>query len=362
MRIRKILTCVVVSVAAASWAQAAPVAVPGVSGGNIMVNVTSKKEAQFRSTMRQRYDYSCGSAALATLLSSGYEDAVSEGAVFTKMYEAGDKDRIRKQGFSLLDMKVYLESEGYLADGFRISLDKLAELGVPAITILNMKGYHHFVVVKGISGNEVLVSDPAAGTTVYPPPPVRKHVERSPVPDPEPEERGGELLQPEAGLAGPDESADRDGHGGERTGRLYQFPGEAGPMRTTAPKLLIGLALAAVVALWGPSSARADDAVGFAGAEIVPQQELDAARGGYQAGKDLIFSFGVEKATYLNGVLQATTSLNLLQPGGEVVQGSQVPVIPPYPERLGHTEQRERLLCVHVPATGIPGDDPTEQP
>ena len=169
MRLRRILFCiVVVSVAAASLVQAAPVAIPGVSGGNIMVNVTSKREAQFRSTMRQRYDYSCGSAALATLLSSGYEDAISEGTVFQKMYEAGDKEKIRRQGFSLLDMKVYLESEGYKADGFRISLGKLAELGVPAITILNMKGYHHFVVVKGISGNEILVSDPAAGTIVLP--------------------------------------------------------------------------------------------------------------------------------------------------------------------------------------------------
>jgi len=133
-----------------------------------MVNVTSKKEAQFRSTMRQRYDYSCGSAALATLLSSGYEDAVSEGTVFQKMYEAGDKERIRTQGFSLLDMKVYLESEGYMADGYRISLDKLAELRIPAITVVNMNGYKHFVVIKGVAEKEVLVSDPAAGTTVYP--------------------------------------------------------------------------------------------------------------------------------------------------------------------------------------------------
>jgi|MudIll2142460700_1097286.scaffolds.fasta_scaffold496341_1 hypothetical protein len=95
-------------------------------------------------------------------------------------------------------------------------------------------------------------------------------------------------------------------------------------MRTAAPKRLIVLALAAVMALWGPSSARAD-ADGFGGAEIVPLQELDAARGGYQAGKDLMFSFGVEKATYINGVLQATSTLNLLQPGGAVGGLSQVP-------------------------------------
>jgi predicted double-glycine peptidase len=166
---RRVVFCVVIVVLAATVrVHAAPVAIPGVSGGGFMLDVTSKKESQFRSTMRQRYDFSCGSAALATLLSSGYEDAVSEGTVFSKMYEAGDKDRIRKQGFSLLDMKMYVESEGYQADGYRISLEKVAELGVPAITVLNMKGYKHFVVIKGMTEKEVLVSDPAAGTIVLP--------------------------------------------------------------------------------------------------------------------------------------------------------------------------------------------------
>ena len=165
---RVVFSVVVVILAAAARVHAAPVAIPGASGGGITVEVTSRKELQFRSTMRQRYDFSCGSAALATLLSSGYEDAVSEGTVFSKMYEAGDKERIRKQGFSLLDMKTYLESEGYIADGYRVSLEKLAELGIPAITVVNMNGYKHFVVIKGVAEKEVLVSDPAAGTMVIP--------------------------------------------------------------------------------------------------------------------------------------------------------------------------------------------------
>jgi hypothetical protein len=117
-------------------------------------------------------------------------------------------------------------------------------------------------------------------------------------------------------------------------------------MRTTARTLLIGLALAAVVAAWGAPSARAD-ADGFGGAETVPLQELDAARGGYQAGKDLMFSFGVEKATYLNGVLQATSSLNLLQPGGG---GSQSSLVPFKLYQDGWVN----------PGSGIPNSDPTK--
>ena len=95
-------------------------------------------------------------------------------------------------------------------------------------------------------------------------------------------------------------------------------------MRTTVPKLLIVLAFAAVMALWGPSSARAETD-GFGGLEIVSAEGLDATRGGYKAGTDLMFSFGIEKAVYVNGVLEATSSLNLLQPGGGSSQLSQVP-------------------------------------
>lgn len=91
------------------------------------------------------------------------------------------------------------------------------------------------------------------------------------------------------------------------------------------PKLLICLALAAGMALWGPPSARAD-ADGFGGAEVVSLQELDATRGGYKGGTDMMFSFGIEKAVYINGVLEATSSLNLLNPGGGSSRLSQEPV------------------------------------
>lgn len=95
-------------------------------------------------------------------------------------------------------------------------------------------------------------------------------------------------------------------------------------MKRMGAGVLIGILLAAVMAMGGPSSARAETD-GFGGAEIVPLQELDATRGGYKAGTDLMFSFGIEKAVYVNGVLEATSSLNLLQAGGGGGPLSQVP-------------------------------------
>ena len=133
-------------------------------GGIINVNVRSLKEARFARVVKQQYDFSCGSAALATLLSYHYELPVSETDVFTEMFEVGDQERIKKLGFSLLDMKRYLESHQLRADGFKVSLAKLAKLGVPAIALVDVKGYKHFVVVKGVDDRRVLVGDPARGT------------------------------------------------------------------------------------------------------------------------------------------------------------------------------------------------------
>lgn len=133
-------------------------------GGRFTVPVTSLKEARFRATMRQQFDFSCGSAAIATLLTHQYGVAVTEQVVFESMFATGDQQKIRREGFSLLDMKRFLRSRGFDADGFVQPLDKLAEAGLPAIVLVAEKGYHHFVVVKGLRDGRILIGDPATGT------------------------------------------------------------------------------------------------------------------------------------------------------------------------------------------------------
>lgn len=136
----------------------------GIGGGTYSVPVTSMKEARFLRTLHQRYDFSCGSAAVATLLTYQYGYPVSEQAVFAAMYQHGDQEKIRREGFSLLDIKRYLESLGFEADGFEQPLDALNNAHLPAIVLLSENGYHHFVVVKGMQDGRVLVGDPAMGT------------------------------------------------------------------------------------------------------------------------------------------------------------------------------------------------------
>lgn len=142
----------------------------GVGGARLSVAVTSFKERRFAKVVRQEYDFSCGSAALATLLAYHYEWPVSERQVFKEMYEQGDEARIKRDGFSLLDMKLYLARHGFNADGYRVPLDKLVQAGMPAIALINTKGYSHFVVIKGVKDDTVLVGDPALGVRVMPRP------------------------------------------------------------------------------------------------------------------------------------------------------------------------------------------------
>ncbi len=139
----------------------------GEGGGSFSISVTSWRDIPFRTVVRQQYDYSCGSAAVATLLRFHYGVPVAESEVFQSMYQRGDQARIRSVGFSMLDMRTYLEGRGFHADGLRLSLDRLATLDVPAIALITHDNYRHFVVVKGVSADRVLVGDPTFGIQSY---------------------------------------------------------------------------------------------------------------------------------------------------------------------------------------------------
>lgn len=137
---------------------------PNVGGAQFRVPVKSMRELRFSSTTRQQYDFSCGSAALATLLTYHYDYPISETVAFKAMWDSGDQAKIRREGFSLLDMQRYLGSIGFKADGFAVPLQKLFDSKLPAIVLISEKGYNHFVVIKGADDGRVLLGDPSSGT------------------------------------------------------------------------------------------------------------------------------------------------------------------------------------------------------
>ena len=49
-----------------------------------------------------------------------------------------------------------------------MSLDKLIETKTPAIALVRDNGFNHFVVIKGIHADKMLIGDPVLGTRIVP--------------------------------------------------------------------------------------------------------------------------------------------------------------------------------------------------
>lgn len=166
MRGRRLVAALAALAAGATVGAVAPVAAQPVGFGGaspFAMAVQTRKTAVFASTVKQQFDFSCGSAALATLLTFHYGAATSEEVAFAAMLEQGDAEKIRREGFSMLDMKRFLATLGFEADGFEQPLESLLEARIPAIVLITDNGYHHFVVVKGLRDGRVLIGDPNAG-------------------------------------------------------------------------------------------------------------------------------------------------------------------------------------------------------
>lgn len=126
--------------------------------------VRSLLELRHDGVVIQEWDSSCGAAALATILTFGFKDPVSERQVAQAMLRRTDPLRVKvRGGFSLLDMKRFAESRGYQAEGYRsLSLEEL--LALPnAIVPIDVHDDPHFVVVRGMRDGRMQLADPAFG-------------------------------------------------------------------------------------------------------------------------------------------------------------------------------------------------------
>jgi len=144
-----------------------------VAGASERGPVRSLLELRRDKVVVQDYDLSCGAAALATLLTYQHGDPVSEreiarGLIQRREYLENPGLVQSRQGFSLLDLKRFVERRGYRGVGLgRLGTDDLAARA-PAIVPVNLLGYSHFVVFRGMLGDNVLLADPAYGNRTMP--------------------------------------------------------------------------------------------------------------------------------------------------------------------------------------------------
>jgi predicted double-glycine peptidase len=126
--------------------------------------VRSLLEIRHEGLIIQQWDNSCGAAALATILTFYKRIPITEEETARGMLQQTNPLRVRARGgFSLLDMKRYLARIGFDSDGYNnMTLIDLADK-TPVIVPLTTKGYHHFVVVRAVTGNGVDIADPSFG-------------------------------------------------------------------------------------------------------------------------------------------------------------------------------------------------------
>lgn len=127
--------------------------------------IRSLKEIRGEGVVRQKWDMSCGAAALSTLLTYEFKDNTPETAIVVWILHRVDPVKVRARGgFSLLDLKRFAQARGYHAEGYAgMSLEELASQKTSVIVPIRLKGFDHFIVVHRIVNGRVIIADPGFG-------------------------------------------------------------------------------------------------------------------------------------------------------------------------------------------------------
>ncbi|MDH0730914.1 C39 family peptidase [Pseudomonas sichuanensis] len=148
----------------ASVIEAAQMPLSVLPGGAVIYKpIQSIRERKFADLVQQKTDFSCGAASLATILRQAYWLDVDEQHVIEGMLANADQDLVRTQGFSMLDMKRYVESLGMRARGYRVAPESLHDIRIPVVVLMDIRGYKHFVVMQRVDRGWVYIGDPVLG-------------------------------------------------------------------------------------------------------------------------------------------------------------------------------------------------------
>lgn len=125
-------------------------------------------EIDNQNIVHQTFDYSCGSAALATLLKYRFGENLTERQVIQGLMSYGDSEQITKRrAFSLLDMKKFVGVLGYKGVGYKADIEDLKTIDGPFIVPIKILDYRHFIVFKGMYKDHVFIADPWRGNISF---------------------------------------------------------------------------------------------------------------------------------------------------------------------------------------------------
>lgn len=121
-------------------------------------------QSQAVQVVRQTFSWSCGAAAIATLLTVKFNDELSEADVLSGLARHTSLEGARtRRGLTLLELKTFAETRGYRVRGLNgVTMSDLSGLA-PLIAPVATPDGQHYVVVLHAGNNRIQLADPAAG-------------------------------------------------------------------------------------------------------------------------------------------------------------------------------------------------------
>lgn len=135
-----------------------------VAGVRLTKKIKPLREIKRENVIQQSMDYSCGPAGLATLLNYYLDEKVTEKEIVETLFKTVPFSKVQERhGFSLLDLKKFTQSKGYVVTAYKMTTKFLSERDEPVLVPIKFRNYQHFVIVKDVIADRIFLADPAAG-------------------------------------------------------------------------------------------------------------------------------------------------------------------------------------------------------
>jgi len=120
----------------------------------------------FQGIIQQSHDYTCGSGALATLITGLIENShVSEADIINSIVSPDAKEN----GYSAADLAKVSIKLGYHAEWRKIAKTELPKIKLPVLLLIGLNSeFPHYVVLKGVRNNQAYLADPIRGNIRIP--------------------------------------------------------------------------------------------------------------------------------------------------------------------------------------------------
>lgn len=131
----------------------------------------NQRQLRVQGVVLQERDFSCGAAALSTVLQYQWGGTETETQILNAMLNMLTREEMLdrfENGLTLTDLRRLAAGFGYQTVIGRLPVEKLRESKIPLIVGITTRGYNHFIVFRGMDDHYVYTADPSLGKSRVP--------------------------------------------------------------------------------------------------------------------------------------------------------------------------------------------------